>query len=377
MPRKSKNEGIYKRADSPFWWACYSDGRGKATRRSTGVPVAEDPEGLRAAAVRANWRAEKHVEETGEGATFDDLMLLYLRDETPKKRDQRGDICRARALMRVFTGMPLTRIGAAEARGYIAARKAAGVGPASINKEVSLISTATDWARKDLDWDIPNPWKGRHQTEPPPRSRWLTPDEADRLIAEAEKRRKNAPWLADYITLGLNTGMRAGEMLWLEWDRVDLHNNRVRFDAVVGQERTTQKNGKAGTVPLNQGARAALLNRARFRAEHCPGSPWVFCHRNGERLVSIQTSWRIITKAADLEGVRQHDLRRTFGSWLVQAGVGIERVSALLRHSNVSITARVYAHLRPTDLADAASVIDDLRGGNQPKRDPENRALSR
>ena len=54
-------------------------------------------------------------------------------------------------------------------------------------------------------------------------------------------------------------------------------------------------------------------------------------------------------KDADLENVHPHDLRRTFGSWLVQSGIGIERVSALLRHGDVAITARVYAHLRPGD----------------------------
>lgn len=46
-----------------------------------------------------------------------------------------------------------------------------------------------------------------------------------------------------------------------------------------------------------------------------------------------------------LNDVYPHDLRRTFGSWLVQAGVGIERVSELLRHGDVAITARVHAHL--------------------------------
>jgi len=43
---------------------------------------------------------------------------------------------------------------------------------------------------------------------------------------------------------------------------------------------------------------------------------------------------------------------------LVQSGVGIERVSELLRHSDITITARVYAHLRPNDLASAAAVLD-------------------
>ncbi|MGB8143966.1 MAG: hypothetical protein WCF05_02110, partial [Chromatiaceae bacterium] len=46
-------------------------------------------------------------------------------------------------------------------------------------------------------------------------------------------------------------------------------------------------------------------------------------------------------------------------SWLVQSGVSIDRVSRLLRHGDVGMTARVYAHLRPQDLADAAAALDE------------------
>ena len=308
--------------------------------------------------MRAAWQRNRHIETTGDDATFDDLMYLYLRDMTPLKRDPRRDRCSTRALRRYFKGVLLSRIGQAEARGYIASRREEGLGPASINKEVSLISTALDWARKDLDWPVTNPFKGRHQTEPPARNRWLTREEADRLLAEAEARRARAPWLADFVRLGLNAGLRPGEMLWLEWSRVDLKANAIRFEPAVGQEKTAQKNGKRGTVPLNLAAREAILSRARFRASHCPDSPWVFCRHTGGRVTNVLKGWKAITTAAGVPDVHQHDLRRTFGSWLVQAGIGIERVSALLRHSNVSITARVYAHLRPTDLAEAAAVLD-------------------
>lgn len=73
------------------------------------------------------------------------------------------------------------------------------------------------------------------------------------------------------------------------------------------------------------------------------------------RIESIKKSF---AAAAGLEDVHPHDRRRTCGSWFVQAGVGIERVSRLLRHSDVSVTARVYAHLRPLDLAETAAVVD-------------------
>lgn len=53
-----------------------------------------------------------------------------------------------------------------------------------------------------------------------------------------------------------------------------------------------------------------------------------------------------------------HDLRRTFGIWLVQAGVDIRRVSELMRRSDIKVTASVYAHLASGDLMAAVEVLD-------------------
>ena len=157
---------------------------------------------------------------------------------------------------------------------------------------------------------------------------------------------------APYPPYDLNTGMRSGEMLNLEWGRVDLQRCRVEFGAL------DQKSGRSGQVPLNREAREALLSRARFRATYCPDAPWVFCTKNGKRIVCVRKGFGECVRAAGLTDVHPHDLRRTCGSWLIQAGVGIERVSELLRHADVAITQRVYARLRPSDVADAVAVLD-------------------
>ncbi|WP_322789111.1 tyrosine-type recombinase/integrase [Thiohalocapsa halophila] len=82
-------------------------------------------------------------------------------------------------------------------------------------------------------------------------------------------------------------------------------------------------------------------------------------HRCGSsRIESIKKGFAACVADAGLTDLHPHDLRRTFGSWLVQSGVGIERVSELLRHGSVAITASVYAHLRPDDLASAAAILD-------------------
>ncbi len=369
MPRRKTKqkgpEGIYTRPGSPYWWAIYPNGRGGSTRRSTGLRCSDDPQGLKAAALRAAWIADKDIERTGDGSTFDDLMLLYLAQVTPTKRDPKRDRYSSKELFPVFSGKRLSAIRAADVRGYIASRLAAGAAAGTINREIGLMSSALNWARKELEWDVANPWQSRRQREPHGRDRWLTHGEAERLMkaAETESRLKRWPWLRDFIRLGLYSGMRPGEMLWLDWHRVDLKGAAITFEAEGGTgmmtgEKKGQKNGKAGRVPLNHEAREAMLARARFRAEHCPDSPWVFCRQNGTRIQRIEKGFAACVADAGLINVHPHDLRRTFGSWLVQAGIGIERVSELLRHSDISITARVYAHLRPDDLASAAAILD-------------------
>lgn len=352
MPKQETRDGIYRRPDSPVWWCNYPNGRGGTTRRSTGVSIADDPEGLKARLVRAEWMSGQIVERTGSGATFDDLLELYLTRVTPTKRAPDRDRWSARSLYPIFTGRRLADIRGPEVRAYIAARQATGIAPGTINKEVGLMSAAINWARRELEWDMDNPWESRRQTEPEGRDRWLTHEEADRLIAAAERRSARYPWLADFIRIGLYTGMRPGEILGLEWTRVSFDNAVIEFGA------GDQKNGRRARIPANATAREALAHRRQYRATHCPGSPWVMCRKDGTRIGSIKTGFAGCVKDAGLIDVHPHDLRRTCGSWLVQAGVGIERVSALLRHSDVAITARVYAHLRPSDLADAADILD-------------------
>ncbi len=289
---------------------------------------------------------------TGEGASFDDLLLAYLQEVTPTKRAPQRDQATARALYPYFTGRALAAIGPAEVRGYIATRQAKGMAPATINREVGLMVSAYKWARRQLDWEMDNPWEHRRLAVTNERTRWLTHDEARSLLRAANEPGNRCPWLGDFIRLCLATGLRPGEALGLEWRRVDLQRGLIRF------EEGDQKNGKGGTVPINATARAALLARARWRAERCPASPWVFANWHGRRVSTVRYSFAAACTRAGIEDCHPHDLRRTCGSWLVQSGIGIERISKLLRHSSITITARVYAHLRQTDIEEAAAVLD-------------------
>lgn len=280
-------------------------------------------------------------------------MLAYVEAHPEKRSADRDDYSRNH-LYPFFSGRLLSELTAQDVRNYIATRLNESVTAGTINREIGLLSSALNWARKELDWDIPNPAAGRRLREPAGRNRWLTKAEAIALLRAANQERQ-APHLPDFIRLALHTGMRTGEILGLEWRRVDLQADLIYLDAL------DQKNRKVGAVPLNLEACNALLSRARFRARYCPDSPWVFCDRHGQRIVSIKRSFATACRRAGIADCSPHDLRRTCGSWLVQAGVSIQQVSALLRHSDIRITDQTYAHLAPENIRDAVRVLDGDR----------------
>ena len=170
----------------------------------------------------------------------------------------------------------------------------------------------------------------------------MTREDAVRLIQAAESEPK-APHLADLIRLALNTGMRRGEMLGLEWQRVDIKAGLIHLEAVH------TKAGKRRSVPLNDTARSALISRMRFRAGNCPASRWVFCDQTGDRIACVKRSFGTACRRAGIEDFHVHDLRHTCAAWLVSAAVPLPEVRDLLGHSTITMTER-YAHLAPENV---------------------------
>ena len=354
MPKRNKRsdqDGIYERSDSPCYWASFTDANGKRVRRSTGVRKSQEGR-KEAEALLAKWRLEayraRHWEEVPP-KSFDELMLEYLRARRDK-RSHRDDLTRARQLRRYFTGAVMNTLRPAEINRYMTERRAEGVAPATVNRELALLSAAINLANRDWEWGLPNPVAGRKLREPEGRIRWITRSEAAALV-QAARGIARSPYLADFIVTALHTGCRSGELLGREWRRLDLSAGLIHLEA------HHTKAAKRRSVPLNQTARRAILSRARYRAKHCPGTPWVFCRKNGERLEWLQRSFKLACARAGIEDFRIHDLRHTCAAWLVSAGVPLPEVRDLLGHASITMTER-YAHLAPDNVRAAVSRLD-------------------
>ena len=248
----------------------------------------------------------------------------------------------------------MSEIGARQLWDYQIKRKNDGVKPATINRELAFLRSAINFANTHWEWDLKNPVVGRMVFNPNgERDRWLKPVEAKRLLKEAKT--SKASHLHDFILLALNTGSRSGELMNLEWSRVDLSANEIYLEAIH------TKSARPRVLPLNQEARQALIGRMKFRAEQSPDAPYVFVNRRGQRITSIKKSFRTACNRAGISDFRIHDLRHTFASWLVRKGVPLLDVSRVLGHSTIKMTER-YAHLEPRE--SAVRVLDSQDSGH-------------
>jgi integrase len=133
------------------------------------------------------------------------------------------------------------------------------------------------------------------------------------------------------IRLLLFTGARLSEILTLEWSHVDLANGTIALPSRKGDGRKAH--------PVSQNVLQILSHLAETKC-----SRYVLPRdQDRDRHVSkevVENAWQRIRNHADLDDVRLHDLRHTFGTFGGQAGGNAFLISHLLRHRNVTITHR-------------------------------------
>ncbi len=139
--------------------------------------------------------------------------------------------------------------------------------------------------------------------------------------------------------------MRKEEILSLEWDKhIDLKHGFILLDKT--------KNGDTREIPVNQTVRFALQGITR-RVD----VPHVFIDSDGKRFKDVKRSFKSALRKAGIKDFHFHDLRHTFASHLVMAGIDLTTVKELLGHKTLSMTLR-YAHLSATHKTRAVDILD-------------------
>ncbi len=182
------------------------------------------------------------------------------------------------------------------------------------------------------------------------RVRYVTDGEERRLIAALPD------YLHPLIVTAIHTGMRRGELAALKWSEVDFVSGTI----VIREA----KSGEGRRLPMNPVVRktlAALRDRRRERirarvVDRNLAAGYVFTGPRGGVLMNLNRDWYPALEAAKIEDLHFHDLRHTFASRLVMAGVDLYRVQTLMGHKTPAMTLR-YAHLSPAHLRAAVDLL--------------------
>ena len=240
-----------------------------------------------------------------------EAILRYLKDEMTGQKSEKQTQEHARQLAPYVVGKKLKHV-VQVAEAYKSAHRGK-LSNSTINRRLAILRRTANLAYKRWGWlREPLGMKIELLQENPSKGRFYSRSDIAAILWAVRKRKRNHREINRAILASLYTGFRRGEVAGLKPD--DFANGLIRLG--------TQKSGKVTNTPV------------------VPWAHWIF------RRLPFKTGKTALSKAVGevIDG-RFHDLRHSFGSWLLNNGEPIEVVSKLLRHSSVAITSRIYSHI--------------------------------
>jgi len=210
-----------------------------------------------------------------------------------------------------------------------------------------------------------NPFASLKMSTPPQRERFLSREEAGRLLDALDSLEEDGginPAFGDAIRLLLLTGARKTEILGLKWREVNVDRKTL----LLPPERT-KAGGQNGERRIMLSPPAlAIIERRRSATSRPEG--FVFPALRGDgHIIGVRRGFARACERAGLENVRIHDLRHSFASFAIADGATLFLVSKLLGHANARTSER-YAHLSGDPLQDAVAAIGErLMSGRAPE----------
>ena len=171
------------------------------------------------------------------------------------------------------------------------------------------------------------------------------------------------------------TGCRRGEIMGLQWEKVDFDNHRVKIDKALVSSKskgTYLGNTKTSDIRyLNLPAETMSLLRQHKREQLCMqianGDRWqhtgfVFTTDDGSNMNPDSiTGWlHDFSRRHNLPHINPHAFRHTVASVLLANGTDIVTASKQLGHASVSTTENFYSHIIEENKAKASQCIADV-----------------
>lgn len=207
----------------------------------------------------------------------------------------------------------------------------------TVRLEMALLSNLFDVGR--IEWGAcdSNPVSNVRKPKPAPgRERRVSPRE-ERLIMRYCNQHPT-PDLLSIAELAIESAMRQGEILNLDWEYINLRTRIAHLPET--------KNGSKRDVPLSIRSRDALVRMGVKQKGK------VFSYTSN----GLKSAWRIMTKRLGIEDLHFHDLRHEACSRLFELGtLDIMEIAAISGHKSLSMLKR-YTHLK------AGKLVKKLEG---------------
>jgi integrase len=271
--------------------------------------------------------------------------------------------------------LPLARLDELSIQNCYAGLTSSGYAPESVASAHRVLHSALAQA---VAWRLlpRNPADGARV----PRREGATPkawnaDEAETFVAKTAKDRLGALWL-----LGLDSGMRVGEMLALRWRDLDVSRGVVSVQRTltrtatggwkIGDHAKSSKSRRA--IPLDTDTVRALRNLRAPQNERrlaCGGS-WVdhdliFDRGNGEWInpARVREAFAAAVHRAGVTELTPHGMRHTMATLMLEAGIHPKVVQERLGHTSIQMTLDRYSHVSMTMQHDAAQLMGSILSG--------------
>lgn len=216
---------------------------------------------------------------------------------------------------------------------------------ATINKKLRYLRAAFNRAVQ-REYIAKNPMTGWHwDREDHKQPRTIDSNEETALLDKAQEL-YGSRWRALIVT-ALGTGARRGELLALTWSRVDFKSPSVLF--------TETKGKRDRIVPVNADVLETL--RKLQPSTLIAGGPFIGMADN------LGREWGRIRAEAGLEDVSLHDLRRSYVTRLIRAGVPLPTVQRLCGHADIKTTLTHYNWVSDDDLREGVAKLSQVAVG--------------
>lgn len=370
MARRAPGEGTIIKIKEGKWKAVLSLGTigGKRVRRTKSAKTKAD-----AAALLRAMRAEagKAPALAAQRISTADLLRCYLNDFVTVTLEEG-----TRAIYEsTIDNHLIPRIGTVPAR---------DISPLMINSLLADLvrdevggrtqQNVFDVLSRALTWAIPLGYVTAHPatglSRPKHTSKEMRPfdrEQAAKLINETAGELTHA-----LLQLALTTGMRQGELFGLEWKRIDFEKCRLRVEQAVAEVKgklylkKPKTKRSLRTINLTPDTLVALTeHRKMLITRGRAGEELVFPAPGGgpqSRTNFNHRTWKPLLVKTELDYRGAHNLRHTYATLALGAGVPVHVVSAVMGHSKPSTTLDIYSHALPADQQHATDAMTRLLG---------------